>query len=45
MWIATSVDGVVEASMLRFTFDRLRVRQYTTISVLNALRVRLLARR
>lgn len=45
VWIATSVDGVVEASMLRFTFDRLRVRQYTTISVLNALRVRLLARR
>jgi len=45
VWIATSVDGVVETSMLRFAFDRMRVRQYTTISVLNALRVRLLARR
>jgi nicotinamide-nucleotide amidase len=45
VWIATSVDGVVEASVLRFAFDRLRVRQYTTISVLNALRVRLLDRR
>ncbi len=45
VWIATSVDGVVETAMLRFAFDRLRIRQYTTISVLNALRVRLLARR
>jgi nicotinamide-nucleotide amidase len=41
VWMATSVDGVVEATTLRFPFDRDRIRQFTTISVLNALRLRL----
>ncbi len=41
VWMATSVGGVVEATRLRFPFDRERVREYTVISVLNALRLRL----
>ena len=44
VWMATSVDGVVEAQRLAFPFDRERTRQFTTISVLNALRGRLLDR-
>ncbi len=44
VWMATCVDGVVEASTAKWAFDRERVRQYTTISVLNALRRRLVAR-
>jgi len=44
VWIATCVDGVVESHLLRFKTDRSRTRSYTTISVLNALRKRLVAR-
>ena len=41
VWMATSVDGVVESFTVKWPFDRERVRQFTTISVLNALRLRL----
>jgi len=44
VWVATCVDGEVESHMLRFRSDRDRSRQYTTITVLNFLRKRLLAR-
>lgn len=44
VWIATSVDGVVESKLLRYKTDRVRARQYATISVLNELRKRLEAR-
>lgn len=44
VWMATLVDGVVEANRAKFPFDRFRTRQFTTITVLNALRLRLLAR-
>ena len=44
VWVATCVDGEVESHMLRFRTDRDRSRQYTTITVLNMLRKRLLAR-
>ena len=44
VWVATCVDGEVESRMLRFRTDRDRSRQYTTITVLNMLRKRLLAR-
>mgnify|MGYP001209683548 CR=1 FL=1 len=41
VWMATSVDGKVESFTIKWPFDRDRVRQFTTISVLNALRLRL----
>ena len=44
VWMATSVDGHVVASRQSFPFDRERTRQFTTIGVLNLLRLRLLAR-
>ncbi len=44
VWFATSVDGVVEAQRIRYPFDRQRVRDYTVITSLNALRARLLER-
>ena len=44
VWIATSVDGLVESHLLRYKTDRDRTRNYTTITVLNALRKRLEAR-
>ncbi len=44
VWVATCVDGEVESHMLRFRTDRDRSRQYTTITVLNFLRKRLVAR-
>lgn len=44
VWIATSVDGVVESELLRYKFDRGRIRNFTTITVLNQLRKRLLER-
>ena len=44
VWIATAVDGVAESQLLRFNTDRMRTQHYTTITVLNALRKRLLAR-
>ena len=42
VWVATCVNGEVESHMLRFRTDRDRSRQYTTITVLNLLRKRLL---
>jgi len=45
VWMATCVDGEVEAVKVLFPFDRVRTRQFTVISVLNLLRLRLLARR
>ncbi len=44
VWMATSVDGDIVASRSKFPFDRNRTRQFTTISVMNRLRLRLLAR-
>ena len=44
VWMATSVDGVVEASRIKYPFDRERTRQFTTITVLSLLRQRLEAR-
>lgn len=44
VFMATMVDGVVEVSRAKFPFDRNRMRQFTTISVLNSLRLRLEAR-
>ena len=44
VWMATAVDGVVEAFTVKWPFDRNRIRQFTTITVLNALRLRLLDR-
>ena len=41
IWIATCIRGEVESVLLRYKFDRERSRQYTTITVLNALRKRL----
>ncbi|MDP7549876.1 MAG: CinA family protein, partial [Acidimicrobiales bacterium] len=45
VWMATCVDGEVEAVRVLFPFDRVRTRQFTVISVLNLLRLRLEARR
>ncbi|MEE2769285.1 MAG: competence/damage-inducible protein A [Actinomycetota bacterium] len=45
VWMATSVDGVVETLQVTFPADRAQVRQFTVITVLNLLRIRLLARR
>ncbi len=42
VWVATCVNGEVESHMLRYKFDRERIRNYTTITVLNMLRERLL---
>jgi hypothetical protein len=42
--MATLLDGEVVSQRMKFPFDRNRTRQFTTISVLNALRMRLLAR-
>jgi len=44
VWMATCVDGVVESVRVRWPFDRTRIRQFTVISVLDALRLRLLDR-
>ena len=44
VWIATCVDGVVETQLLRYNADRTRIQNYTTITVLNALRKRLAER-
>ena len=41
VWMATSVGGVVKSSTVKWPFDRERIRQFTTITVLNALRLRL----
>ncbi len=44
VWMATSVDGEVTAHRQVFPFDRERTRQFTTIGILDQLRLRLLAR-
>ena len=41
VWMATSVAGAVYSTSVKWPFDRERIRQFTTISVLNALRLRL----
>jgi nicotinamide-nucleotide amidase len=45
VWMATLVDGEIETVRASYPFDRNRTRQFTTISVLNSLRLRLLERR
>ena len=45
VWMATLVAGEVEATRVKFPFDRERTRQFTTVSVLNNLRMRVLAGR
>lgn len=44
VWIASCVEGEVETQLLRYRTDRDRIRQYTTITVLDALRKRLVER-
>jgi nicotinamide-nucleotide amidase len=44
VFMATLVDGDVVVTRAKFPFDRNRTRQFTTITVLNAVRLRLLAR-
>jgi nicotinamide-nucleotide amidase len=41
VWLATLVDGQVEPFRIRYRYDRERVRQFSVITVLNALRLRL----
>ncbi len=41
VWMATSVGGIVQSSTVKWPFDRERIRQFTTITILNALRLRL----
>ncbi len=41
LWLATLVDGNAECLEVTFPSDRNRLRQYATITVLNALRLRL----
>ena len=43
VWMATLVNGEAEATRVKFPFDRERTRQFTTVSVLNNLRMRVLA--
>ncbi len=45
VWIATSVDGEVEAFSVNYPFDRPRIRRFTVITALNRLRQRLVDRR
>ena len=42
VWMATCVDGVVETTTVKWGIDRERIRQFTTIAVMNSLRLRLL---
>ena len=44
MWIGLWLDGRGESVELNMPFDRERIRQFTTISALNLLRTRLIAR-
>lgn len=44
VWVATCVQGDVVAQRFEWPFDRERTRQFTTITVLDALRRRLLGR-
>ena len=43
VWMATLVNGEVEATKVKFPFDRERTRQFTTVSILNNLRMRVMA--
>ncbi len=42
VWMSTSVAGVVQTNTVKWPFDRDRIRQFTAITALNALRLRLL---
>lgn len=42
VWMATLVGGEVEATTMKWPFDRERIRSFSTISALNGLRLRLL---
>ena len=44
VFMATLLDGKTESLMVEWPFDRKRTREFTTITVLNQLRKRLLAR-
>ncbi len=44
VWLATLLDGGVEVASAKFPSDRNRLRQYSTITALNALRLRLVKR-
>lgn len=41
VWVATCINGEVESKLLRYRFDRTRIRNFTTITALNLLRQRL----
>lgn len=41
VWIASVLDGEVQTQMVKFAFDRNRIRQFTVITALNFLRLRL----
>jgi len=41
VWMATSVGGDVQSFSVKWPFDRERIRQFTTITILNGLRLRL----
>ena len=43
VWMATLVNGQVDATKVKFPFDRERTRQFTTVSILNNLRMRVIA--
>lgn len=43
VWVASLVDGAVETHVLNMPFDRDRIRQFTVITALNGLRLRLLS--
>ncbi len=43
VWLATAVGDEVESTMVRLPGDRNQIRQFSVISVLNLLRVRLQA--
>ena len=45
VWMATSVDGIVQVLKIEFPFDRNQIREFTVITVLNLLRRRLEERR
>ena len=44
VWMASNIEGQVESFKVVFPFDRTQVRQFTVITVLNALRKRLESR-
>ncbi len=44
VFVATAVDGEAQSQLLEWPFDRVRTRQFSTITAMNALRLRLLDR-